>query len=125
MVPLVTASLPLDHDTTALGEASLTQWIATTILPSESTVVLTAGRNSTGLPGEDTVLVWSPSVVLNDILLSILNLLAVILHLFCSIGWSAMHVTVFPLRLSAAVTVRLKFPAPLLVLLNAGKESWA
>lgn len=59
MVPLVTASLPLDHDTTALGEASLTQWIATTILPSESTVVLTAGRNSTGLPGEDTVLLWS------------------------------------------------------------------
>lgn len=59
VVPLGTASLPLDHDTTASGEASLTQWIATTILPSESTVVLTAGRNSTGLPGEDKALVWS------------------------------------------------------------------
>lgn len=36
-----------------------------------------------------------------------------------------MHVTVFLLRLSEAVTVRLKFPAPLLVLLSTGKESWA
>lgn len=36
-----------------------------------------------------------------------------------------MHVTVSPLRLFDAVTVRLKFPAPLLVLLRAGKESWA
>lgn len=36
-----------------------------------------------------------------------------------------MHVTSFPLRTSVAVTVRLKFPAPLLVLLNVGKESWA
>lgn len=48
-----------------------------------------------------------------------------ILHLFCSVGWSAMHVTVFPLRLSEAATVRLKFPAPLLLLLSAGKDSWA
>lgn len=36
-----------------------------------------------------------------------------------------MHVTVFPLRLSEAVTVRLKFPTPLLVLLSAGKDRWA
>lgn len=36
-----------------------------------------------------------------------------------------MHVTVFPLRLFEAVTARLKVPAPLLVLLSAGKESWA
>lgn len=57
--PVVTASPPSDHDTIALGEASLTQRIATTILPAESTVVLTTGRNATGLPGEDTVPVWS------------------------------------------------------------------
>lgn len=35
-----------------------------------------------------------------------------------------MHVTVFPSRSGEAVKVKLRFPAPL-VLLSAGKESWA
>lgn len=45
------ALLPSVHNTTALGDALLTQLILTTILPSESTVVLTAGRKLAGLPG--------------------------------------------------------------------------
>lgn len=53
VVPLVTALLPSVHNTTALGEASLTQLILTTILPLESTVVLTAGRKLAGLPGRE------------------------------------------------------------------------
>lgn len=57
--------------------------------------------------------------------LKIENLLAVILHLFCSTGCSAMHWIVFPFRLSDALTVKLKFPAPLLELLSSGKDSWA
>lgn len=36
-----------------------------------------------------------------------------------------MQVTVFPSRLAEAFTVGLKYPEPLLVLLSAGKESWA
>lgn len=51
VVPLVTALLPSVHNTTALGDASLTQPILTTIFPSEFTVVLTAGRKLAGLPG--------------------------------------------------------------------------
>lgn len=48
------------------------------------------------------------------------------LQLFCWIGCSAVHVTVFQFRLwLVAETFRLRFPVPLLLLLSAGKDSWA
>lgn len=59
--PPVSTSLPLDHDTTAGGVASLTQSMATTIFPSSSSVVLTAGTNSSGLSDRRILLEENPA----------------------------------------------------------------
>lgn len=59
--PPASASLPLDHDTTAGGSASLTQEMATAIFPSSSTVVLKAGTNSSGLPAGRILLEENPA----------------------------------------------------------------
>lgn len=125
VVPLVIALLPTLHNTTALGDASLMQLMLTTILPSEFTVVLTAGKKLAGLPGGENAPFPITSTLQRDHWKSKTYLRAVMSQFFFSVGWSATHVTVFPSRVFKAVAFKLKKPAPLLELLKTGKESWA